>query len=272
MSHGELRLLTSADVPAALQLSSLAGWNQTAEDWLCLLELAPDGCFGIQIGDTLAATTTLFCYGKTLAWTGMVLTHPNFRRQGLATRLLKHVLALADERRIATVKLDATEMGEPLYRNFGFLPEQRIERWSRPANSSVPSSSDRCSYNFASWTNHDSDAFGVDRSCLLRALLKRGECYSASSGYLLTRAGKNNSYLGPCIAEDARSARHLVEMALQSVPEKGWCWDILQSSGAFALATELGFAPQRRLLRMARGKQLRGKEELIYATAGFEFG
>jgi hypothetical protein len=39
-----------------------------------------------------------------------------------------------------------------------------------------------------------------------------------------------------------------------------------------ALARDLGFSPTRHLLRMARGKELLGKENAIYAIAGFELG
>src|SRR5262249_54204927 len=127
---GTIRVLTPADVPRTLEFSSLAGWNQTAADWTLLLSLAPETCFGIEVENTLAATATLFCYGIALGWVGMVLTHPDFRRRGLATQLLRHLLTIADKRAIRTVKLDATEMGEPLYSSLGFVPEQRVERWT----------------------------------------------------------------------------------------------------------------------------------------------
>jgi len=256
-----------------LKFSSLAGWNQTAEDWSRLLELAPRGCFGTQIEETLTATATLFCYGNSLAWIGMVLTHPDFRRQGLATSLIRHVLGRADELGIPTVKLDATEIGEPLYRSLGFFPEQRVERWSRAPNSPASRSNDAGPHDLAFWAEADASAFGADRSRLLHALLDCGQGYAASGGYLLTRAGKNASYLGPCVAEDAGTARRLMETAFEAHPRQAWCWDLLPANGnAFALATELGFRPQRRLLRMFRGEPLRSKEEWVYAIAGFEFG
>jgi hypothetical protein len=50
-------------------------------------------------------------------------------------------------------------------------------------------------------------------------------------------------------------------------------WDLLPSNqDAVSLATELGFSTQRRLTRMFRGEQLRGRDELVYAIAGFELG
>jgi GNAT superfamily N-acetyltransferase len=112
-------------------MSYAAGWNQTVEDWLRLLALEPDGCFGIDDDDRLAATNTLLCYGQDLAWLGMVLTHPEYRRRGIAQRLLGAALELAEGRGIRCVKLDATELGRCLYLKFGFEDEQHIERWIR---------------------------------------------------------------------------------------------------------------------------------------------
>jgi hypothetical protein len=68
----KLRRLRAEDIPDAAQLSAQAGWNQTEEDWRTLLELSPEGCLAIEVDGRLAATTTLFCYGRGLAWIGMV--------------------------------------------------------------------------------------------------------------------------------------------------------------------------------------------------------
>src|SRR5260370_21143483 len=92
MSEGKLRLLKTADLPSAIELSRAAGWNQTIEDWQAVLRLDPEGCFAIEVDDRIAATTTLLCYGTRLAWIGMVLTRPEYRRMGFAQRLLETAL------------------------------------------------------------------------------------------------------------------------------------------------------------------------------------
>lgn len=58
----EIRHLTTADVPAALELVKQAGWNQVSADWHRLLDLEPDGCFGGYVDGDLVATTTLCTY------------------------------------------------------------------------------------------------------------------------------------------------------------------------------------------------------------------
>jgi hypothetical protein len=61
--------------------------------------------------------------------------------------------------------------------------------------------------------------------------------------------------------------------AINDSNTSGFFWDLLPSNQeAMTLASELGFARQRRLARMFRGEQLRGHDELIYAIAGFELG
>ncbi len=64
-----------------------------------------------------------------------------------------------------------------------------------------------------------------------------------------------------------------MERALQSPSPGGWFWDLMvDNKPAVSLAQDLGFAPKRHLLRMVRGKDVRGNEGAVYALAGFELG
>jgi hypothetical protein len=125
----------------------------------------------------------------------------------------------------------------------------------------------------STWPGCDAEAFGADRSELLQKLQQRGQHFSSSSAYLLTRPGRNTAYLGPCVAADASAARDLFEVAIATPAAGGWAWDLLpRNRDATALANDLAFAPQRRLMRMSRGRELRAREHLICAIAGFELG
>lgn len=269
-----LRQLLAGDVPAAMQLSTEAGWNQTADDWRLLMELAPETCLGIEVNGELASTATLLCYGRRLAWIGMVLTRTIFRGQGYARRLLMETLTLADQKQIESVKLDATDQGQPLYEKLGFRPEQPVERWARTEVSLLPpivaDPGDEAARN---WQDADSLAFGLDRSRLLDSLARRNAPLTSGRSYLLTRPGRLTHYLGPCVADSPAVARALMNRALTIPSPGGFSWDVLpENSAAATLAHELNFAPKRRLLRMVRGKDLRGQERSIFAIAGFELG
>jgi GNAT superfamily N-acetyltransferase len=126
-----IRLLLPSDISAAIGLTRAAGWNQVPSDWRRLLLLESEGCFALESSSHLAATTTVICYGCELAWVGMVLTAPEFRRRGFAEMLIEQAMEFVEDRGIETVKLDATEAGNGLYRKFGFVEECEVQRWQR---------------------------------------------------------------------------------------------------------------------------------------------
>lgn len=261
-----VRLLQEQDIAIASRLSSEAGWNQTAEDWRMLLELAPEGCFGIDADHQLVATATLISYGRDLAWIGMVLTDSNYRRRGFARKLLQHTIDRADELRVESLKLDATDQGRPLYEKLGFRIEQPVERWWRAGGGGIEDSGGAVD---SLSLEDDQAAFGADRSQLIGKLQRRGRVCAEADGFCLSRPGRRANYIGPLVSRTANAARHFVEQCSGGESY----WDILpRNSGALDVATGLGFTPQRKLLRMVRGRDLRGREEWIYGIAGFELG
>jgi GNAT superfamily N-acetyltransferase len=259
-----VRLLHEQDTPIASQLSEDAGWNQTEDDWRMLLRLSPENCFGIDADGVLVATATLICYGRDLGWIGMVLTNRAHQRRGFARTLLLHTIARADQFGIESLKLDATDQGQPLYETLGFRVEQPVERWWRRG-----SDSGGAGPRPANLPNLDPTAYGTDRSQLLQALTERSELYANSDGFCLARPGRRANYIGPCVSQSPESARKSIEASAS----KESFWDLLpQNHAALKIAKELGFSPQRKLIRMVRGRDLRGREDWIYAIAGFELG
>ena len=269
-----VRRLEVSDIPAAMELSQQAGWNQTIEDWRLLIDLSPEGCFAIAVDGELAATTTLIRYGRRLAWVGMVLTKESYRGRGFAKRLLSKVLNHADELGIETVKLDATDQGQPLYEKTGFRCEQPVERWSRRASPDAGVKAPRVDILLPEDCRiADQHAFGVSRTELLQRLGRRGISQVNGSSYIMTRPGRDSDYLGPSVCDVQEVARKLVEQALTRGKDRAWSWDLLpRNSSAVAIARDLGFSPTRHLQRMVRGKDLHVQEALIYAIAGFELG
>ena len=267
-----IRRLRVEDISLALELSTEAGWNQTADDWGVLIKLAPETCLTIEVDGELAATTTVLSYGTRLAWIGMVLTRIKFRGQGLARCLLSEALKLADQMNIETVKLDATDLGQQLYEKLGFRSEYAVERWERPGEGNSIITDPQIAGLSGEQLKADREAFGADRSQLLRKIGERNSTFVAGKSYLFARPGRRTAYLGPCVAENANVARSLIEHCLQGTTA-AISWDLLkQNPEAEAIAKDLGFTPQRYLTRMVRGQDLRGREESVYALGGFEFG
>ncbi len=284
MAVVEIRRLTAEDVATAVEISTSAGWNQTAADWSALIALNPETSFGIDCEGRLVSTATLVCYGDRLAWVGMVLTRAEFRRQGFARLLLERVLGEAEARGVRTVKLDATEQGAPLYAALGFIAEQPVERWvmpkwvvpgrddASPRAASARALAPGARVPDALAVELDTLAFGTDRETVLLRLGQSSQTLTAHDGYAMRRDGQRAAYLGPCVARTPQAAKRLIHAALRHT--EGPCvWDLLpENANAVRLARKLGFTPERRLVRMFRGEPLRAKEGWIYALAGFELG
>ncbi len=272
-------MITAADIPGAMRLKEAAGWNQTEQDWLNLLHLAPDGCFGIACDGALAATASAVCFGRDLAWIGMVLTHPDFRGRGYARRLLEHALGYLTSRSVECIKLDATEMGRPLYRKLGFEDEAPIERWARSPQANASRSEENrfrlLPFKLSDWIALDRECSRVDRSALLATLALPGAAAIPGEGYAMGRPGTNAAYFGPCICRSTRAARALLAWFVSQHPGETLYWDLLPANtDAVGLAQELGFTPLRRLVRMALAgsKPIFQNYSRIFATAGFEYG
>jgi GNAT superfamily N-acetyltransferase len=134
------RLLGREDLAFADSLRKLAGWNQTLDDWERLLAIEPDGCFLAEWNGTPAGTATTIAYGPELAWIGMVLVHPEFRRRGIGQSLLQHCIEFLRRRGVRCIKLDATPLGKTVYDGLGFRDEWTLKRWVRsPAPTPVAS-------------------------------------------------------------------------------------------------------------------------------------
>jgi GNAT superfamily N-acetyltransferase len=267
----KIRQLTLDDISQALELSGAANWNQTEADWTMLIECFPETCICLECDGEIAATTTLAQYEQRLGWVGMVLTRPAFRRRGFARLLLERILAMADRLGIESLKLDATDQGLPLYESLGFRSEQPIERWYREGQPKLDGRTQPASGEMA--FARDEAFFGANREQLLRKLAERAQPLVADDAYLFHRPGRHSAYIGPCIAKDSGSARNLLAECFHQNPAASYFWDLLPgNTDAAALAREFGFAQQRRLVRMVRGKDLASDDRSIYAIAGFELG
>ena len=275
MTYTRPRLLSRNDLPGLLHLKQAAGWNQTAADWERVLRLEPEGCFGADVDGTLAASATTVCYGSDLAWIGMVLTLPEFRGRGLARRLMEQSIEFCARRGVRWAKLDATDMGAPLYERLGFRTECAVERRLRDPGpvaggtaltfEELPAELDR-------------RAFGSDRTALLRDLARENAASISGEAFGMGRPGSQAAYFGPCVSESAEDARRMLLWFLAAHPAEPVFWDLLpDNAAAAALADEFGFRPVRRLARMslaieAGAAPIGTSSALVFAIAGFEYG
>ncbi len=272
-----IRRMCAADVESAMRLKQAAGWNQTVQDWINVMALEPDGCWVWEQEGRVAGSTTAICYGRELAWIGMVLVLPEYRGQGIGRRLMEHALAWLEARGVRQAKLDATDMGRPLYEKLGFRTERPIERWGREG-AAAPSRQDYSPPSIEAIAPLDREWFGADRRALLARLLETFPGQGVAEpgeGFCLGRPGSNAYFLGPCEGQDLPSAGRLIRAMMSRAGAQAYYWDLCPDvPGLTELARELGFERKRTLARMALRQQARpsGQPEHIFGAAGFEYG
>jgi len=259
-----LRLLRHKDLAFADSLRALVGWNQTFDDWERFLALEPDGCFLAECNGAPAGTATTLVYGPDLAWIGMALVHPDYRRRGIGRALLERCLEHLRVREARCVKLDATPLGKQVYDALGF-PEPMLRTW-RATDAEQIESLDRT-------------AFGLSRQRLLRSLARQSRCAlvlesEGISGYGMLRSGSHALYLGPVVAQAAVAGIRLLDALVARSEGQTIFLDVPdQNAAATAWAQEHGCTAQRALTRMFLGENLRpGHPNQQFAIAGPESG
>ncbi|MBU1360755.1 MAG: GNAT family N-acetyltransferase, partial [Gammaproteobacteria bacterium] len=268
---------SGADAAGALALSTAAGWNQTADDW------AVFGRHGRVVGyrgtdGELIATAASLPFdaprgtGPAQGWISMVLVHPDWRHRGLATELLGDCVSSLQAAGIKPV-LDATPAGEPVYRRLGFEPGMAFERWegdakdARAVDAEDHSASDApCiavdadhaeSDGIADIAAIDRRASRIGRRFLLDNFLARPGTRAWMSadrrGFVLSRAGRRATQIGPLAADDERTALALLAAAISA--QRGPVFiDVVRRTPSLAgWLTAHGFRAQRPFVRMALG-------------------
>lgn len=274
----KIRQLRTTDLPDLLVLSQQAGWNQTAADWERTLTLCGEFAIGVEEQGQIVASTTAIRYAQDLAWIGMVLTHTEHRGQGHARTLMEHTLQHLRLAGIHWAKLDATELGRPIYAKLGFEDECAIERWKRPAGRGLDTKRPPLVHDYIVDPSFDRAYFGAYRVPLLNALWKEGAAFVVGYGYAMGRAGAQAAYFGPCVVRTREAARKLVEWFLSNHAGQELYWDLFPDNpDAVQLAIDYGFEPARHLTRMSLALRsgsapLVRNNASVFAIAGFEYG
>jgi GNAT superfamily N-acetyltransferase len=292
MAASEPRLTVKASLtPSELDdvgaLVREARWNQLAADWRIFLALGRLYAAHTEEGRIVATTATL-PYGGRFAWISMVLVAGEYRRRGLATKLMQQATEDLAAAKLVPV-LDATPDGRAVYRRLGFEDSwgfQRLIRRERaraagtlpaPAGVTVRPIADE---DWPALCAYDAAAFGAERGAVLAGL--RGRLPAADlvavragaiAGFMLGRDGGLAAHIGPLIADDDAIARALVTRALDGL-EGPLFVDLADSKTALRSVLDArGFTAVRPFTRMLYGSSARFDDAArTFAVVGAEFG
>ncbi|CAI6051858.1 GNAT family N-acetyltransferase [Cohnella sp. JJ-181] len=305
MTGTRIRRLTERDIPFAMALKNIAGWNQTEEDWRGYLAFDPEGCYLAEFGREPAGTMTTIRYGDRFGWIGMVLVHPDYRGRGIATELLQLGIRYLQESGVRCIKLDATAMGKKVYVPLGFVEEYDVRRYelscSPPASGlkvgAISDSASESVYKSGSGYKvevrplsgdlldeiaaYDEIVFGASRRAVLDRLSSRDAHYSlytrderGITGYMMAHQGYEAVQIGPWAASDAHTAEMLLTALLSQIGHGKVFFDLpVPNAEGIELAEKHGFRIQRAFCRMYLGEnECAGWPARIYGTSGAEKG
>lgn len=92
--------------------------------------LEPDYIFPFKavIDDVLVGTGTAILHEKT-GWLATIVTHGEYRNQGIGKRITEHLLAFSQNHDCEYIYLIATALGEPVYKKAGFITESHYDSY-----------------------------------------------------------------------------------------------------------------------------------------------
>jgi GNAT superfamily N-acetyltransferase len=269
---GRIVELDAADIADGLALNTEAGWNQVAADWAMMLKAGKG--FGIRDDGRLVASGVALPYPPCFGWVSMVLVTVTHRHRGLATALLLHLIRYHQGLGL-TPMLDATPAGRAVYQKLGFRDIEPISRWRSPGR---PASGRKlqCRADLDGILRSDRAAFGSDRSAILADLVTRPDAFAASTeagSFVLSRAGRTATQIGPIVAASSDEAITLLDRATDSIAGP-LLVDVPDRETALgARLKRYGFAVERPFMRMALGQGERlGDAAKVRAIAGPELG
>ena len=279
------------DDPAPLiALARAVGWEWSEARARRVQRIRPGMTWLARVDGDLAGTVSLLVYGDAgagpLAWLCGMVVHPDHQRKGVGAALLGPALELAREHDAATVGLDATPAGRPLYERHGFRAVAEDPRWHRdPAAPPIPPSAPQgpisvypiSSCEIMELHAYDAARFGANRAGVLAEPMaeRPHHCFvafdrrtGAVAGHVLTQ----EKSVGPLVADTPHAAEWLLYAAeMAGAPPVAFLPG--QNPAAQAVFARAGYAPSgNACARMVLGADLPGKPPAIHALAGWGLG
>jgi len=275
-----VRPLTLDDAARGTALTQQIGWSQTEDSWARMIRWGGAGSFCIERDGQLAATAIAIFYAPAVSWVGMVITHPDYQRRGLARRIMGAALDYLRGRGARCIMLDASQMGYPLYESMGFRSLYRVEVYGGEGHESERTTDVRTVTHddLPSMVELDGKIFGVGRPDMIADLALPGQCWVAGeigqvSGYLMLKASGHGVSVGPWYHHTVEGAETLLQQALgcaDGQPIRVYIPD--PNREAKELAERYGLSPIRFSTRMALGDTPPGDMARQYSVASLGTG
>lgn len=217
-------------------------------DWShCVQVMETDGFF--------AGLVTAVAHQRS-GWIGNLLVPVELRGRRFGARLFQAALDDLAHRGVTSCWLTASELGQPIYEQFGFVEVNQVERWVLKQQISSGCVADRSADAGVQLRALDSRAWGETRSSLLEALSWQGKTYCCDDTTALLQSGTDLQIIGPWYSESCcpRTNQQLLQVMLSvAEPEIEVVIDMIASSPLRSLMAASGFELSGNTVLMARG-------------------
>ena len=245
-----------------MKLKNAEGWNQTEKDWELLIQY-PDSVNLVAVLDQqIVGSVCAINYEHTVSWIGMMLVDKNFRGRGISKLLLSEAIQKLEKS--ASIKLDATPAGRPVYKKFGFEDEYTLYRMTHPSVSKISlteasvEAEQMRTEDLPELAEFDRLVFGADRTSLLSQLYENHPKLAwlirengKIAGYCLGRRGVKFTQIGPVYGSSEKIAKSLIQSAIHCIPDEAVVVDVQAAkSGFMQWLEDNGFTSQRPFERM----------------------
>jgi hypothetical protein len=182
---------------------------------------------------------------------------------------------------VASIRLDATPLGQPLYEKLGFKAQFHLARFEGILPP-VGQPNGVQAAERARWPDlirYDGAATRTNRRKLLETIFANDaesvrfmERDGSISGFVAARQGSRAVQLGPCLADKAAGPSLLADASRRFAGKHAYL-DVPVSNGeGTSYARSLGLTVQRQLTRMCRGRDVREDITRLWASSGPEKG
>lgn len=208
---------------------------------------------------------------ETTGWLAHIIVSEAHRRQGIGNQLTQHIIDYLHQQGCQTLLLIATDLGEPVYRRFGF---ETVSQYQFYKGNQIDSHSTGKNIRALMLSDIkevlqlDRAITGENRKNMIESFLSNGWVYSANSkikGYFLTEFGE-----GTIIAANDKAGIELLKFKLSLRDSKA----VLpaENQKGIAFLETCGFKKFNTANRMVLGENIKWKPRLIYSRAGGFYG
>lgn len=240
------------------------------------------GSFVAKDNDAVVGFGGVLDYGP-FAYVGLMSVLPTVQKRGVGQLLMEGLLAWLEARNCPTALLDATPVGEPVYRRDGFLEDDRTVVWQQNEHILLPRHlplgvSRLTETEIPALIQFDAPQFGADRGEVLNAYCVRYPnrvlVIHAADGRISGYVVAQSHVIGPLVAQTKEDAERLLVHALALPFEsKPRVFVSAYHNDASYLLTRYGFVQQRALSHMWVGKHIaRNRHTTLYGQASLGFG